>query len=189
MYFIPQKNKWYSTVVHMSPLYRYGATCLMIVLLLFGWRYGLYAWLDSSIGCERMQIAQLQQQLMQLTQAERANAELNNIVPVLKKQLHAYHQADPEQWQQQQFTYVMNESQKAGLQVTSYTDEKEKKKPWGLYRSVQVGLRGSFERINTFLNALKQSPYMIQCNQIQGTKADGDQFAVSCGLKLMTAHV
>lgn len=189
MYFIPQKNRWYSTVVHMNPLYRYGATCFMTLLLLLGWYYGLYAWFDATLCSQRVCTMQLHQQIAQMTQAERTNSELKTILPTLQEKLKSYNQPNPEQWQQEQFSFVMNEAQNAGVQITSYSDEKEKKKAWGSYRLVQLGLRGSFDRINNLFNALRQSNYMIQCYHIQSSRIEGDVFATSCGLKFMMARV
>ncbi len=187
MYFIPQKNKWYSWAVHTRPLYRYGVTCGTVVLLLIGWRYGVYAWLDSAYLQQQAAIAQLQQQMMQLTQAQRVSNELTNTLPMLRKRLQEYIPPNKDEWQQQQFNYVMNEAQKAGIQITSYSDEKEKKKSWGFYRYIQLGLFGKLDQISRFLASLKQSPYMIQCSQIQSSRTEGDTFSASCGLKFMTA--
>ncbi len=187
MYFIPQNSKWYSWAVHTGPLYRYIFTIFMIGAFLVGWRYGMYAWADSVITGERVAVNQLQQQLMQLTQAERVTNELSTVLPKLRKRVKDYVASNTDEWQQKQFDHMITEVQKAGVQINSYNDEREKKKPWGFYRAGQVSLLGKFDQMSRFFLALKQSPYMIQCNRIHINRIDGDTFSASCGLKFMTA--
>jgi hypothetical protein len=161
----------------------------MLAILLMGWRYGLYAWFDVAINAERLAIAQLQKQSIQLAQIERLHKELEDTLPLLRKELQGYCPASESAWQQQQFDCVMLQAEKAGVQISSYTDAKEKKKPWGSYRCAQLSMMGTYEQIGQFLAALKQSFYMIQCNQFRANRTEGDQFTASCGLKFMMGKV
>ncbi|TET34473.1 hypothetical protein E3J61_02870 [Candidatus Dependentiae bacterium] len=188
MYFMPKTNRWYSWAVHTKAVYRYSMSCVFLVILMLGWRYGIYAWFDAAINSERASISQLQQQLIQLARAERLSKELaDNTLPMLRRQLQEFFPSSASAWQQQQFDCVMVQAQKAGVQIVSYTDEKEKKKPWGSYRGAQLSMSGTYEQIGHFLMSLKQSSYMIQCNQFRSNRTEGDQFAASCNLKFMMA--
>lgn len=187
MYFMPRTNRWYSWAVHTKAIYRYGMVFAFWAILIVGWRYGIYAWFDAEIASERAAISQLQKQAIQLTQAERAIRELQDTLPMLRKQMQNHSPSSVSVWQQQQFNCVMDEAHKAGIQITAYTDEKEKKKSWGLYRIVQLSMNGTFEQLCAFLEAIKKSPYMIQCNQFRASRTEGDAFSASCGLKLMVA--
>ena len=128
MYFMPRTNRWYSWAVHTKAIYRYGIVFVFWMILIVGWRYGIYAWFDAAIASERAAISQLQKQAIQLTQAERLSRELQDTLPMLRKQMQNYCPSRVSAWQQQQFNCVMDEAQKAGVQISSYTDEKEKKK-------------------------------------------------------------
>ncbi len=189
MYFMPKTNRWYSWAVHTKATYRYGMSFALLAILIVGWRYGIYAWFDAAINSERRAISQLQQQLIQLTWAERLSKELEDTLPMLRKQLQEFCPSSASAWQQQQFDCVMMQAQKAGVQISSYTDDKEKKKSWGSYRCAQLGTSGTYEQIGRFLTSLKQSPYMIQCNQLRGSRTEGDMFTVSCDLKFMMAGI
>jgi len=187
MYFMPKTNRWYSWAVHTKAAYRYAISISVLLVLLVGWRYGIYAWFDAAITREHSSITQLQQQLTQLARAERLNKELQETLPALRNQLRDFCPTSESLWQQQQFDYVMMQAEKAEVQISSYTDEKEKKKPWGSYRGAQLSVTGTYEQIGTFLTLLKQSSYMIQCNQLRAHRTEGDQFTASCVLKFMMA--
>ncbi len=188
MYFIPQKNKWYSWAVHTRPLYRYFLTASMAAVLLIGWRYGLYAWLDSSILYEQAAIVQLQQKLTQIGYVQRGMDDLSQSLPVMRKKIQDQAPANIDEWHQKQFSFIIDEAQKAGVQITSYNDEKEKKKSCALCRYIQLDLIGKFEQISRFLTALKQSPHMISCKRISSSRTDGDMFTASCGLQFLAAR-
>ncbi len=187
MYFMPKTNRWYSWAVHTKAVYRYAISFFFLVILIVGWRYGLYAWFDAAINAEHLSISQLQQQIIQLTRAERLNKELEDTLPMLRKRLQEFRPASESAWQQQQFDYLMLQVHKAGVQIGSYTDEKEKKKSWGLYRCAQLSMSGTYEQIEKFLTDLKQSSYMIQCNQFRFNRTEDDLFTASCSLKFMMA--
>lgn len=187
MYFMPRTNRWYSWAVHTKAIYRYGISAFVCVLLIAGWRCGIYVWFNAAIDSERRMLAQLQQQLNQLTRAERLNNELSQMLPILRNQFEEYCPNSVEVWQQQQFNWVTDAAYKTGIYITSYTDEQEKKKCWGAYRSAQLTMTGTFEQLCGFLVVLKQSPYMIQCNQLRAVRTEGELFTIFCRLKFMMA--
>ena len=76
MYFIPQKNKWYSWLVHTRPLYRYTVVFLGMFFILFAWRYGLYTWLDAAIAQEQGAISQLENQFVAQAQLDREHQDM-----------------------------------------------------------------------------------------------------------------
>ena len=127
MYFIPHKNTWYSWLVHMWPLYRYGLLLLITGLLFFGGR-GLYAWLDMLVKQEQASIAQLQQQLTQQSLSQCQCIALHDQLPVLH---HAIAQCATQCIGTNccdQCSYIFDEVHKAGLKIIGYHAEKASQK-------------------------------------------------------------
>src|ERR1700730_6822489 len=131
MYRTPQKNRWYRKIAHHRPLYRYGAVIIMIFLLLIGWRYGLYIWLNAAIMQEQATILQLQQQLLQQTVMERQKNELIKQLLLLKNSCADGTSCSIGTQSCDQCSYIFGAAQRAGLSIGSYqTSAVKKKSDW-----------------------------------------------------------
>ena len=190
MYFIPQKNKWYSRVVHTRPLYRYGILFLITGILFFGWRYGLYTWLDVAITQEQAAIMQLQQQLSQQSQAERHSKGLAQQLPILQQSFSQVATQCVGNTCYDQCSYLFEQTRKAGLRVTGYHAEKDKKKKsWKESQFITLALNGSLDQMQGFLTSLKKSNHMIQCPSLSLQRAEGDNFSIGCTIQFITPLV
>jgi hypothetical protein len=190
MYFIPQKNKWYSSIVHMSTWYRYAALIIISSLLFFGWRYGLYVWLDMMIHQEQAAIAHMQQQLAQQSLTQCQCADLSNQLPILRQVLAQSTTQCIGGSCSDQCSYIFEEVHKAGLHMHGYQTEKStRNNDWKQSQYIALMLNGSLDQVQTFLAALKKSSRMVQCTSISLQRAEENNFAIQCTIQFIVPQL
>ncbi len=165
IYFIPQKNRL-SRFIYMRPFYRYGII-IMALCLFFGWRYGLYIWLDAAIMQEQATICQLEQKLAEQLLTERQHIELVGQLPALKNLCKQGANCALGAHGEDQCAYVFAEVEKAGLRILGYRTEKERtKNNRHQSHSIVVSLKGTLAQIESFLASIAKSARLIQCTSL-----------------------
>jgi hypothetical protein len=190
MYFSSKKGKWYNRAVQMRPLYRYLATGGLFVIVLFGWRFGLYAYVEQVITTDRAAIVQMNQQLVQLAHAERVCTDLSCRLPQLQEKVACYGtKCCLPGFCQMQIDTVIDEAHKAGLKITSYEKDKEVARDYCKCSDVQFGFVGTVDNIVQFFSALRQSKAMIECNTFSCERMQEGTYTIFCKLAFVSVTV
>lgn len=185
MYFIPQKNRWYSTFAHIRPAYRYAGLFFGVAILLFFWRYGLYTWLDSAIQHEQGLIAQLENQMLAQTAMQREHDELVGQLPILENACSTTGNCCIGQECYDQCAYLFAQAKKAGMRITAYQSEKESASQIKKSQIVSIGLAGSLDQLQQFLEAIKNSSRMIQCTALTLHADQSGAIAATCSIQFI----
>ena len=187
MYFSSKKGKWYNRAVQMRPVYRYMITACILIVLLGGWRFGLYAHIEQQITNDRAAIAQMNKQLIQLAHAEKMCEGLSGQIPQLEQKIALYsNKCCLPGFCQMQVDTVIDEANKAGLHLTSYDKEQETTRDYCNCSDVQFGFTGSMDNLVRFFSALRQSQAMIECNAFSCQRGQDNNYASSCKLSFIS---
>lgn len=185
MYFISQKNKWYSRIVHSRPIYRYGVLLSVSAVIFFGWRYGLYSWLQAAIQQEQATLFRLQHQIMQQPSIERKNSTILEQLPLLKKKHSAFIDQCNGTDCYDQCSYLFELANKANVQVMGYQSEKEKGNTWKKSQFIVMTVVGTLDQIQQFFMLLKESGRLIQCTALSLQKNEG-LFTAHCTIQFIS---
>lgn len=189
MYFIPQKNRWYSTFAYISPGYRYTGLFLIIALILLVWRYGLYTWLDAAIQHEQGVIAQFENQLQAQGHMQREHDELMRNLPLLNNACSTAGQCCIGQECYDQCSYLFNEAKRSGLRITDYQNAQEKSNQIRKCQQVSIGVAGSFDQLQQFLQQLKSSARMIQCTGVSAQEEQSGALNARCTIQFIWPNI
>lgn len=187
MYFSSKKGKWYNRAIQMRPLYRYCITGCLLLVILFGWRFGLYAYIEQRISHDRTALVQMNQQLIQLAHAERVCTDLSCRLPQLEEKIACYgNKCCLPGFCQMQIDTVIDEAHKAGLQITSYEKDQEVSRDYCKCSDVQFGFVGNLDNVVKFFSALRQSKAMIECNAFSCDRMQDGNYTVGCKLAFVS---
>ena len=189
MYFSSKKGKWYNRFIQMNPLYRYILTFVVIILLIGGWRFALYAYMEQLIANDRAAISHLNAQLIQLSHAQKVCADLSCRINQLNEQIGCYNnKCCLPNFCQMQIDLVIDEAHKAGLQMTSYAKDQENTRDYCTCSDVQFNFVGTMDSLVQFFSALRQSKAMIECNSFSCDcqQDDATRYNVSCKLAFVS---
>jgi len=187
MYFTSKKGKWYSRAIHTKPLYRYCSTIIIVAILLIGWHYTIFSWIDNLIIQDQASLRALNTQLIQLSNAEKVCNELSCSLPAMQKQLASFGEkcCTPDYYQKQVDT-VINESTNAGLSLTSYGGNKIIQRDWCKCNEAKFCFTGNLDNISRFFAALEKKGSMIRCTNFNCEKVDSGNYSSSCTLEFIS---
>jgi hypothetical protein len=187
MYFSSKKGKWYNHAVQTRPLYRYLLTAFLLIIVLGCWWFGLYAYLEQSIANDRVALAQMNKQLIQLAQAERTCSNLSSRLPQLKEKISCYgNKSCLPGFCQMQIDTVIDEAHKAGLQISSYEKDQETIQDYCRCSDVQFGFVGTLDSVVRFFSALRQSKALIECNSFSCDRIQDGNYNIFCKLAFVS---
>lgn len=186
MYFIPQRDAWYRSFAHISPLVRYIGTIGLFTLFLGGWMLGLYPFMDALIMQDRAQYVQLEQQATKVAQTQKECSGMSCTMKKLNETLLEYTAKCSGEFCTTQLTMLIDQAAKSGIQITSYTNQKEIRKSWCTCHDVQIAFAASLDATVSFLEKISQSNAMIECNQIVSHCAQNGLFHTTCSLRFIS---
>jgi len=79
---------------------------------------------------------------------------------------------------------VMEHVLRAGLQITSYTQDAPQKSTWAEYTAMHFGMEGTLQQLRSFLTTIAHESLIIQCTDLELSQLSASLFACSCTLKL-----
>lgn len=177
MYFIPRNNRLYNWAVKKSSLYLYTVTACVLLLLVGGWFYGMYAWVEHIIDQRQQEVARMYEQCMKIKQSRMMCSSLEKNLTSLKEKMRMQVIHETVQRGFHEYTlFVVQQARKAGLHLASYSSFSCKDGGWCVKNSAQFHFQGELERITSFLSALKKSKKMIECNDVVLTRVNNNQF-------------
>jgi Tfp pilus assembly protein PilO len=172
MYFIPEKGRFYRWVVNTRPLYRYGITVGVLGALLVAWFFLLNPWLVGVVQYEQAALNRAVQEKQEACMAER-------LISLRSKQIEKADAAIQEigrmQNEQDQIAFLFDAAQTHGLQIDTFSKEKEKRKEWRSKRYVSFSAHGALPQFIDFFTTIAQSSHMIQCKQLALQASENDR--------------
>ncbi len=188
MRFIPRTTRW-SRFTYMRPSYRYSILGILIVLII-GWRYGLYMWLDALITEKQIVLYQLEHHYGEQLRNQRYHDALLEQIPTLKKlcmQEAAYSVGASAQ---EQCSYIFGQVQKAGVTLVGYRAEKEKKHHdrYMKYMST-IMVKGTLDQIMVLLRSLAKSERLIQCTSLSLQHQESKIYRAECTVQYIVYKI
>lgn len=181
MYFVPHKGRLYRWAVNVKPIYRYSITFGCAGLLAGGWYFLASPWLESSIQYERAAITQLEQKRMEMIRSEHVIQDRVAQTDFFENKIREMEHPKSED----QFTFMFDAARNAGIEINSFTQEKEKRKEWRTASYKQLAATGTFDQCTRFLGAVKKSSHLIQCKQLSLNRTEGNKYALQCQLQFI----
>ena len=185
MYFIPRDTKFYSFVVTLKPLHRYGLTLLIVTTLLCLWFIGLYSKVGATITQRRAICHQYRQQQNLHAQVQKECKQLKRSVARLHKDVQKYGsgQSVDEQFQDA-LSFIIQQADACNLSLSACCVQSEEQESWYTNYTLAFDCSGSCLHILQFFDTLFLSKKMIQCNQMHMSSLRGDMFNMTCALQI-----
>lgn len=171
-------------IIWVAPLrsaYRYSLTVVVIGLVVGSWLYGIYYPFQLHRTEQEMQLSLIHKKYQQLELAKQEVRDLQIDVENLEREVNACKTIDTyNDYMQSQVTYVLEQIQKAGLNLQSYNSGKEITKDWCKARTAQFDLSGTMPQIIQFLNRIKTCQRLIECPNLSVVRKDENTFQANC---------
>lgn len=184
MYFIPQKNnRFYAWAVRKRPLYRYTITVCVAGIIILGWFYGMYGWVEKVIDERQKEVERMQEQCMQLTHSRAMCCQLVTRVQEMREKMRTQVMHETVQRLFHDYAmFVLDSAKKTGLRLTSYSSFSCKDQGWCVKNAARFNFQGNFVCMTRFFDTLKKSKKMIECKNIALTRIGRDLYTIAVSI-------
>ena len=187
MYFIARNNRVYNYIAHTSLQRCYMATFFCVGMFACVIFYCVYSPLLSHVTLLQSEQAMLQKKVDELAQMEKNNKELVTFVETGKKGIadHAIASGNREEHCHKRMLFVMETITKTGLVLSAYGACKEIDKDWYSKDSAHFDVVGSWQKLMTLLETIKNSRQMITISHVTLTRVADNSFQMSFDVGLL----
>lgn len=167
MYFLPRTNKIFSWLAHRSITHLYIGSFLTLILISFCWFFFVYTTIDAKIEQAGVRLRQLQNQKIELTQAQTAHEKLEKRLALLEKDfallakdsaLQAHISAALPQ--------IISAAQLCKLGLKNCALENQTDGQWYTQTQVAVAAQGTMDQIKQFFSHLHKSGHMVKITNL-----------------------
>lgn len=188
MYFIARNNAVYNYIAHTSLKRCYLATLFAVGAFFVVGIYFVYYPLLGHIVLLKSELLGLQNKSDEIAQLDKSGQELGAFVESGKKNI-ADAAVSPDKREEhchKRMLFVLDTVAQLGLTLNAYGSCKEKDKEWYTKDSAHFDVVGPMQKVMSFLEAIKNSRFMITLSHVTITRAADDNFQMGCDVGLIT---
>ena len=183
MYFLQRNTRFYSTIVHTRPWYRYSFTSLLLGALFYSWFSFFYNPLCSTNKLYQQELNQASEHHIQLKHAMAGCKKCEQLIHELKSKIRLHTKGkSAQELLQDTMTYILQYVNAKHLDLTNCKLDSECEKEWCLKRKLFFELcSGDLQSLLYFL-ANKSHEFLFNCSKLNIALTQQGRFALACTL-------